>query len=181
MVIEIPPPYRDELWSWRRHSGDPDADSIPPHVTLLAPIRTEPAGLASVERRVAEVSRGQAPFEMALSGTGTFQPITPVVFVQVSLGIGTCQLVERALRAGEPGWESPFPYHPHVTVAHDVPADRLDAVYEGLAGFRASFPVTEFAMFEQVEGGVWAKRGEYPLGGAGGTECRASARGCPRG
>ena len=33
-----------------------------------------------------------------------------------------------------------YPYHPHVTVAHDVPTAALDAVFDGLAGVRGAVP-----------------------------------------
>ena len=42
--------------------------------------------------------------------------------------------------------ELAFPYHPHVTVAHDVPPEALDKVYEVLADFSAMFEVDAFTL-----------------------------------
>ena len=94
----------------------------------------------------------------------TFRPISPVVFVNVTEGISACELLAHDVRGGPLGQELAFPYHPHVTVAHDLPAAGLDAAYDGLAGFEARFPVTGFTAFEQAAGGVWVPRREFQLG-----------------
>src|SRR3712207_8607561 len=46
-----------------------------------------------------------------------------VVFVAVARGIGNCELLADDVRRGPLARSLTFPYHPHVTVAHDVPAD----------------------------------------------------------
>ena len=46
------------------------------------------------------VSAISRPFPMVLRGTGTFRPISPVVFVQVSGGLAECEVLERAVRTG---------------------------------------------------------------------------------
>ncbi len=87
---------------------------------------------------------------MHLFGTGTFRPISPVVFVQVARGVADCELLERAIRSGPLDRALEFPYHPHVTVAHDVDDDALDEAYDGLAGFVARFTVESFQLFERL-------------------------------
>src|SRR3712207_7763629 len=58
-----------------------------------------------------------------------------------------------------------YPYHPHVTVAHDVPADMLDLAYCGLSDLSAEFRVEHFTEFEQTSDGTWVISREYPLTG----------------
>ena len=70
------------------------------------------------------------------------------------------------MRSGPLARETRFPYHPHVTVAHDIPQYGLDRAYEGLAGFEARFPVQAFTVFEQETGGVWVPRKDFALGGS---------------
>ena len=77
---------------------------------------------------------------MQLRGTGTFRPVSPVVFVPLVQGIGECERLEARCASGPLDRELPFPYHPHVTVAHDVAHPALDAVYEELAGYEATLP-----------------------------------------
>jgi hypothetical protein len=59
-----------------------------------------------------------------------------------------------------------FPYHPHVTVAHDVPPAQLDAAYERLAGFDARFRAWGFTLFEHGTDGRWRPQRDFPFGGA---------------
>jgi 2'-5' RNA ligase len=166
VAIAIPEPHASVLVKWRRLVDDPLADLIFPHVTLLPPTAVPADTLDGVEEHLAAAARASRPFQMHLAGTGTFRPTSPVVFVQVAAGVSNCELLERAVRSGPLGRELDFPYHPHVTVAHDVPDDRLDEAYEGLAGFVARFPVDRFVLFERDGDGRWNWRAEFPLGPA---------------
>ena len=102
---------------------------------------------------------------MHLSGTGTFRPATPVVFVQVARGVGDCEELERAIRRGPLERELEFPYHPHVTVAHDIDDEALDAAYDGLADFVARFRVDSFVLFSRDATCTWHWHAEFPLVG----------------
>jgi 2'-5' RNA ligase len=164
VAFEIPEPYATVLASWRERVGDVDADRIPPHVTLLPPTEVPAGAVGEVEAHLAGVAAGAEPFEMHLSGTGTFRPVSDVVFVVVAAGIASCEQLERQIRRGPLARETKFPYHPHVTVAHDIPAEGLEAAYAGLADFDARFTVGVFTMFEQGTDGVWQSRREFPLG-----------------
>ena len=81
------------------------------------------AALPAVEEHLAAVAAAHLPFTLHLRGTGTFRPVTQVVFVAVAAGISECELLAAAIRAApELHREARFPYHPHVTVAQDVAA-----------------------------------------------------------
>ena len=165
VAISVPSPWREELSAWRVRVGDPEGGRVPPHVTLLPPTQVSTVRLDEIDAHLGATAAACSSFEMHLSGTGTFRPVSDVVFVVVASGIAHCEQLERRVRSGPLGRETRFPYHPHVTVAHDIPAAGLDAAYEGLAGFDARFPVTGFTAFEQAEGGVWLPRREFPLRG----------------
>ena len=111
------------------------------------------------------MARTHPPFDMHLSGTGTFAPVSAVVFVAVARGIGNCELIANDVRCGPLARGLSYPYHTHVTVAHDVPPDMLDLAYCGLADLSAQFRVTHFTEFEQTAGGAWAIARQYPLTG----------------
>jgi len=165
VAISVPHPWRDELSAWRERVGDPEGARVPPHVTLLPPTQVLAARIEEIDEHLAATADGCRPFEMHLSGTGTFRPVSDVVFVVVATGIAQCEQLERRVRSGPLDRETRFPYHPHVTVAHDIPAAGLDAAYGGLAGFEARFPVTGFTAFEQAVGGVWVPRRDFVLRG----------------
>lgn len=165
VVIGVPEPHASVLSWWRRQVGDPQADLVWPHVTLVPPTVVPRDGLDAVVDHLAAAAARTAPFVMHLSGTGTFRPVSPVVFVQVASGLASCELLERAVRSGPVDRTLEFPYHPHVTVAHGVPDADLDRAYDALAGFAARFPVNSFQLFERTEAGAWEQLVEFALGG----------------
>jgi 2'-5' RNA ligase len=165
IVVPIPEPWAQLLVDWRAKVGDPQASLVPPHVTLLPPTEVAVADRTSISAHLAEVARCHPPFEMHLSGTGTFSPVSEVVFVTVAKGIGNCELLATAVRSGPLARQLSFPYHPHVTVAHDVPAEMLEFAYNGLADLSAAFPVEAFTEFEQTPSGAWTVAREYRLTG----------------
>jgi 2'-5' RNA ligase len=165
IVVPIPEPWAQLLVDWRAKVGDPQASLVPPHVTLLPPTEVEVADRTAISAHLAEVARNHPPFEMHLSGTGTFSPVSDVVFVAVAKGIGNCELIATDVRSGPLARPLSFPYHPHVTVAHDVPGDMLEFAYSGLADLSAAFPVESFTEFEQTETGAWAIAHQYRLTG----------------
>jgi 2'-5' RNA ligase len=165
VAISIPAPWSQELTDWRGRVGDPAAARVPPHVTLLPPTQVPAERMPAIEDHLDAVAAQFPPFEIHLSGTGTFRPVSDVVFVVVAAGIAQCERLEATVRSGPLARETRFPYHPHVTVAHDIPHDGLDRAYKGLAGFEARFPVPAFTVFEQENGGVWVIRKDFALRG----------------
>ncbi len=166
VAITVPEPYGGRLQDWRRRFGDPMADAIPTHVTLLPPTQVSADALTEVEDHLGHVATAERVFPMQLRGTGTFRPVSPVVFVALALGIGDCERIEEQVRAGPLARRLPFPYHPHVTVAYDLPDAVLDSAYLELAEYAAQFSVECFHLYEHGPDGVWRPRGEYVLDGA---------------
>jgi 2'-5' RNA ligase len=165
IVVPVPEPWAQLLVDWRSKVGDPQAAVVPPHVTLLPPTEVPAGRRPAIAAHLTAVARAHPPFDMHLSGTGTFQPVSDVVFVTVARGIGNCELLAGDVRTGPLERTLSYPYHPHVTVAHDVPPDMLELAYSGLSDLDAEFRVDSFTEFEQSEGGVWTVAREYPLTG----------------
>jgi 2'-5' RNA ligase len=165
VAIDIPAPWGEQLTRRRADAGDPQAAYTPAHVTLLGPTEVATEALPAVERHLEKVAAAQPPFTVHLRGTGTFRPITEVVFVALAAGISECELLAEAITASDDVHrDSRFPYHPHVTVAQDVPAEALDAVFDDLAGFSAKFHVTSFTLFSHGGEGPWRPRRDFRLG-----------------
>ena len=164
--IGIPEPWGSELWSWRGRVGDPLACSVPPHVTLLPPTDLDDADMDQAEEHLSKVAAAHDPFELHLRGTGTFRPVSDVVFVVVATGISECEMLERDVRSGLLDRPLRFPYHPHVTVGHDLSPEALDEAYDGLADFEARFEVWGFSLFEHGGDGVWRPQRDFPFAGA---------------
>lgn len=166
VAIAVPEPWGTELQDFRERLGDPRARSIPTHVTLLPPVTVDDHDLDAVTEHLAAVARAEHPFAMLLRGTGTFRPVSPVVFVAVARGISECERVAEQVRSGLLALTLRFPYHPHVTVAHDVADHLLDKAFEELAGYEAAFDVDGFHLYEHVAG-RWQPRRRFAFGAAG--------------
>ena len=165
VAIDIPEPWGEMLTARRAAAGDPQAAYTPAHVTLLGPTEVAADALPAVEKHLEAVAAGQVPFTIHLRGTGTFRPVTEVVFVTLAVGISECELLAEAITSADDiDRDARFPYHPHVTVAQDVPAAQLDAVFDDLAAFSAKFHVTSFTLFSHGGEGPWRPRRDYPLG-----------------
>jgi 2'-5' RNA ligase len=167
VAFGIPEPYTSELQGWRERLGDPNASGIPPHVTLLPPTNLPDSALGEVEEHLRSVAASERPFRMHLRGSATFRPVSPVVFVPLVQGIADCERVEAQVRSGPLARELSFPYHPHVTVAHDLGAEALDRAFDALADYDAQFDVWGFTLFEQDREGVWRPQRDFPFGGGG--------------
>ena len=75
-------------------------------------------------------------FRIRLRGTGTFRPVSPVVFVMVAEGISGCEQLAVSVRRGPLAVDLQFPYHPHVTVAHHLADGSLDRAFDDAGRLR---------------------------------------------
>ncbi len=162
--IPILAPFGPDLQARRASYGDPLARVTPAHITLLGPTEIGTSDLPHLEAHLGAAAREVQPFVVVLRGTGTFRPLSDVVFVQVARGISGCEQLELGIRKGSWGRELAFPYHPHVTVAHDVPEPQLDRAFEELAGYLASFEVRSFQLYVNEEDGAWVAVRRFLLG-----------------
>ena len=136
---------------------------MPPHVTIVAPVSVDHEELPALEKHLERAVDGCAPFRMRLRGTGTFRPVSPVVFLAVAEGIPGCEDLERRVRCGPWAVDLRFPYHPHVTIALGLDDAALDDAFGALAQFEAVFEVEAIRLYELGDEG-WRARAAYPLG-----------------
>ena len=162
--IAIPEPWASFLVDARRSFGDAQADSVPPHVTIVGPTVVDNCAVDSVIEHLESVAGAADPFQIILRGTGTFRPTSPVVFINVVQGIVELERLEQAARRGPLAQKTRFRYHPHVTVAQDVPEEGLDRAFEELATFQIAFEAAEFWLYDHTEEGVWRRNRSFGLG-----------------
>lgn len=166
--ISVPEPHGSELQELRAGFGDAAARCIPTHVTLLPPTEADAPRLPVIEAHLLGVASIQRPFPVRLAGTGTFRPLSPVVYVRVVEGAEACARLQQRVRdaSGPLARDLLFPYHPHVTVAHGIDDAAMDRAYGELADYEAEWPCTGFALCEQGADGVWRKLREFAFGSA---------------
>lgn len=165
--LAVPEPYGSALQRRRLSFGDDAATGIPTHVTLLPPTEIDPACRPAVEEHLATIAASGRPFPMRLHGTGTFRPLSPVVFVRVVEGGAACDRLQERVRDpdGPLARELTFPYHPHVTVAHGIAEEAMDVAQRELAAYHAAWTAHGFALYEQGPDAVWRLQREFHFPG----------------
>jgi len=165
VAVPVPEPWGRQLQDFRVGLGDERAATIPTHITLAPPREVTADQLDEVHASLATAASEVAPYRVHLRGTGTFRPVSPVVFVVVADGIAGCEVLAAAVRRGPLDAPLAFPFHPHVTVAHDVTDDLLDRAYAELAGFEATFLVERFHLYLHDDDEGWRPARDYGLSG----------------
>lgn len=155
VAIAIPEPHAATLENCRELFGDPLARAIPAHITILPPTEIQDEQRVDLEDHLRWVCESVAPFEVHLRGTGTFRPVSPVVFVQLASGISQCEAIEAAVRSGPIERELEFNYHPHVTVAHHVDDEALDHAFKTLRSYEGRFIADSVQLYEHGADQVW--------------------------
>jgi 2'-5' RNA ligase len=163
VAVAIPEPWASELQDYRTALGDTTASMIPTHITLVPPTEIGPDDVTGVEEHLAGVAAGRPAFSVHLRGTGTFRPVSPVVFVTLAEGISQCEQLAFAVRSGPLDVDLAFPFHPHVTVAHHLDDERLDRAFDELAEFECEFDVGEFHLYVHDDALGWQATKDFPL------------------
>jgi 2'-5' RNA ligase len=153
--LAVPEPWGSELQEYRIGMGDQAARHIPTHITLLPPHELATGDLGALEKHLAEVAASIDPFRVHLRGTGTFQPVSPVVFVGVVQGISQCEMLAAAVLEGPVAIDRAFPFHPHVTIAHHQSEAKLEQAFVEFERFDAAFDVDEMWMYLHDEASGW--------------------------
>ncbi|MEE6273711.1 2'-5' RNA ligase family protein [Georgenia sp. MJ206] len=165
VALPVPEPYGLWLQSLRARLGDPMARRSPAHVTMLGPTVVAQDAFDDVVAHLQSVAHAHAPFVVSLAGPGTFRPVSPVVFARVVAGAHELAALESAVRSGVLAYPTRFDFHPHVTVAHEVPPATLDEAAAALADFAATYVVTSLALYTHADDGVWRTARDVPLSG----------------
>lgn len=163
VAIPVPDPYGSELRAHRASFGDPLAETVPSHVTLLPPTEVERDELPDVVTRLESIATTHRAFTMRLHGTGTFRPVSPVVFVTVSQGISPTEVLAKAVRQKLLRGDLAFPYHPHITVAHHLDETALDHAFDALRDYECRFDVTSFALYVHDGSAGWTPSRVFDL------------------
>ena len=166
LVIYIPDPlgrFLDELRQGLVPSYNPHA-----HVSVLPP-RPLTVDWSVAAGQVRSLTGAWAPFEIELTDIGIF-PLTDVIYIQLGAGAAELSRIHTAMNSGSLGFHEPFPYHPHVTLAQEIPAGEVDSVcetaverwrdYRGPRTFRADRAV----FVQNTLQNCWIDLAEYSLG-----------------
>jgi 2'-5' RNA ligase len=138
------------------------------HVSVLPP-RPLPVDCTDAAEQARSLAESLQPFDVELAGIEIF-PATDVIFLEVGQGAAELKKMHDALNQGPLGFEEPFPYHPHVTLAQEIPAGEVTQAHE-LAKKRwreftgnRTFRAQRTAFVQNTQGNCWIDLAEYCLG-----------------
>ena len=178
VAIALPSHYAAQVREVREAAGDPLAEVVPPHITLLPPTAVDVDSLDEVMRHLRNVAAGTNPFEVRLDEVGTFRPVSPVVYLGLRSGAEECDRLQERVRdrRGPLARSLSFPFHPHVTLAHEVADDGLDTAARKGAELTMDFTVTKLHLYRHLsQPGHSARRGSTGCPSlAGGWEVAAA-------
>ena len=169
LVIYIPEPlgrFLDELRRELIPGYNPHA-----HVSVLPP-RTLPVGSEVVaSEQVRAVAERSPAFDVELCGIGVF-PETKVIYIEVGKGAVELRQMHDDLNKGTLVFDEAHRYHPHVTLAQDFPAERVEELrqaaeerwrnYLGTRTFRADRAYFVHSLCDNC----WKDLNGFEIGGA---------------
>jgi 2'-5' RNA ligase len=110
-----------------------------------------------------------APFEIELTGLEIF-PATSVIYLEIGAGASDLRRMHAAMNTGALEFREPFPYHPHVTLAQEIPPQEVPAIHE-LArrrwkeyGGGCVFQAERTVFVQNTLDNCWRDLAEYSLG-----------------
>ena len=140
------------------------------HVSLLPP-RPLAVDWRVASEQVRAVFGPWAPFEIELTGIEVF-PVTDVIYNEVGEGASELRRMHLAMNTGSLEFRDPFPYHPHITLAQELPPEQVASTNELAGRLWREFPgprrfTAEHAVFVQNSlGDCWIDLAEHSLGGS---------------
>src|SRR5579872_3085837 len=126
LVIYVPPPLGDFLDDLRRE--------LVPHYNPHAHVSVLPPRPLAVDWQIAaDQLRAEAdswaPFDVELTSIEIF-PVTNVIYIGVGGGSAQLRLMHAATNAASLAFEEPFVYHPHTTLAQEIPHDQVQHTHD---------------------------------------------------
>ena len=163
VAVAIPEPWATELQDYRTSVGDVTATQIPTHITLIPPVVVEDDRLARCRGAPRAVADGVDAFRIHLRGTGTFRPVSPVVFVSLVEGISSASCWPTPYDGGRWRSTSASPTtrtSPSPTTSSDA---QLDRAFDELDDFECEFAADHFALYVHDADAGWQPTREFAL------------------
>ncbi|HVN04486.1 MAG TPA: 2'-5' RNA ligase family protein [Bryobacteraceae bacterium] len=139
------------------------------HVSVLPPrpLPGEPTSAIDAARRIVA---GFEPFEVELGQIEKFDA-TDVIYISVENGAAQLREMYTALNRGELAYTEPFCYHPHVTLAQEIPPESVEPLREAATRHWRAFPgprtfrVDTTVFVRNTRDNIWVDLVEGPLRG----------------
>lgn len=158
IVLLVPPPLDTEIDGLRRALGDGALGRIRPHITLVPPVNVREGDLAEAFDLLHAAAAACPPLTLRLGPVASFAPASPVAYLAVSSARETMVRLVRLrddLHAGPLDRPADHDFVPHVTVANELPEDRLAASVSALSEYRPEVTFDHVHVLAEQPGRVW--------------------------
>ena len=138
------------------------------HVTILPP-RQLTATEQSAELQIGKCIPGVRPFRIELADVEVF-PMTKVIYLSLQSGGDRLHTLHNTLNVNALGFDEPYVYHPHVTLAQGLAPEHVDAATVLAAarwrefGHSRSFQIETLTFVQNTAENQWVDLVEYELG-----------------
>jgi len=168
LVIYIPDPLGSFLDDLRRQLV-PDCNPHA-HVSVLPP-RPLAVDWQVAGEQVRECAANWAPFDIVLERLRIF-PVTNVIYLELGQGAAEMCGIHTAMNSQALEFDEPFAYHPHITLAQELPIGKVAEVSEMAArcwreyAGKRSFCAEHAVFVQNTLSNCWIDLAEYSLGAA---------------
>jgi len=137
------------------------------HITVLPP-RPVYADLEELKSRLAPALRDVNPIQIDLGSIKVF-PVSNVIYLSIAQGESELRALNQALDRGPLRFQTEFSYHPHITLAQDIPLPDVEKLllfaqkeWANYAGERR-FLIDSLWLVQNVMPDIWLECGVFPL------------------
>ncbi len=169
VVLLVEAPTSVEVDGLRRALGDATLGRVPAHVTLVPPVNVREDALPDAFDVVHAAAAACPALPLVLGPVRTFAPVNPVAYLAVTgepTDLVRLDGLREALHTGPLDRPAEHAFVPHVTVAPELPEDRLAASEVVLAAYRVEVVFERIHVLAEQPGRVWTPVGEARLGAA---------------
>lgn len=163
LILPLPAALSRRIRAWRQAQGAEGQLAQASHITLL--ILEEQAAPADPLALLADRLAGRGPLKISLGAPLSFEPTTPVTYLPVEEGRAELEALHGVCQELLGPSASPFPYVPHVTLAHDLGREALDeslTFFADLPADEVSFSVSDLLVY-RLRAGTWQPLGRVGL------------------
>lgn len=167
VALLIPSPFDAEIDGLRRACGDGALGKVPPHVTLVPPVNVREDAVDDALAVLRAAAAAAGPLVLTLGPAATFQPDTPVLYLEVGGDLDALHRLRDAVFVAPLARRLTWPFVPHVTLAEEQPAQRLTAAVAALADYRVDVRIERVHLLEETKdperGRTWEAVADAPL------------------
>lgn len=174
VVLLVPQPLATRIDGIRAALGDGALGRIAPHITLVPPVNVAERDLGGAFTLVRQAAARTDPLALRLGPVATFHPVNPVAYLEVDGALEALGSLRTACLSGPLERSTEHEFVPHVTVADDLSAARIEGAVSALADLSEEVTFDRVHVLAEQPGRIWRPIADAPLGSPAGVVGRGS-------